>query len=259
MRSYQVWSGVWNLAEHTVTYPWGYIDYGIRAVVTTATTAGGLSSVKGSVIDAAAGAVYLIYPDYDPGHSPKGNGAKNAALSDFTAMGVIYGMTVNAQVETLDTSDWYVMQSSGRTYLAGTAIVLVGGQGVHACVRYYENQRIAPVYPGFEGTTIYLYTRTGVKLTSTALDSTLFGNGISYHQDMFLVEYFMDSDGNAVFIIYGYGWKGSFAGGRYFKSTIYPSIGTYTHAYYVYQWNDASGNNDGFPDLDEITLVTSGD
>ena len=214
------------------------------------------SSVKGSVIDAAAGAVYFIYPDYDPTHA-KPNGAAAAALSDFTALGVLYGMTVNVQSECLDTSPACVEQPIGRPSMTGKAVVLVGGQSVHASVRYYDNQRIAPVYPTVEGTMYYWYTRAGVKLTSTAFDSTLFGNGISYHQDMFVIEYFMDGNGNAVFIIYGYGWKGSFAGGRYFKSTIYPNIASYTHAYYIYQWNDL--NNDGFPDLNEITLVTSGD
>ena len=64
----------------------------------------GLPSVKSSIIEAAGGSVYLIYPDYDPGHSPKGNGAKNAALSDFTAMGVVYGMTANQQITILDTT-----------------------------------------------------------------------------------------------------------------------------------------------------------
>jgi len=228
--------------------PYSRIGYAVYAV---------LSAAGSAVINAPAWNVFLIYPDYDPGHSPKDNGAKNAALSDFTAMGVIYGMTVNTQVETLDTSATHVTQSTGRPLLVEKAVVLVGGQAVHACVRYYENQRIAPVYPSVEGTMYYWYTRAGVKLASTAFDSTLFGNGISYHQDMFVVECFQDSDGNVVFVIYGYGWKGSFAGGRYFKSTIYPNISTYTHAYYIYQWIDA--NNDGFPDLNEITLVTSGD
>jgi len=215
-----------------------------------------LSSVRGSVIEAAPGSVYFIYPDYDPSHV-KGNGVKAAALSDFTALGVIYGMTVNVQLECLDTSSSCVEQSAGMPLPSGKATVLVGGQGVHASVRYYDAQRISPVYPSVEGTMYYWYTRSGVKLTSTAFDSTLFGDGISYHQDMFVIEYFMDGNGNAVFIIYGYGWKGSFAGGRYFESTIYPNISTYTHAYYIYQWNDV--NNDGFPDLNEITQVAYGD
>ena len=240
---------MWGLGWYS---PDAYADYVVAAPPPPLP----LSSVKGSVIDAAAGAVYFIYPDYDPSHV-KHNGAGAAALSDFTALGFVYGMTVNTQVNALDTSATYVTQSNGKPLVSGKGIVLVGGQAVHACVRYYENQRIAPVYPSVEGTMYYWYTKSGVKLTNTGMDSTLFGNRISYHQDMFVVEYFVDGSGNAVFVIYGYGWKGSFAGGEYFKSIIYPNIGTYTHAYYIYQWVDA--NNDGFPDLNEITPVTNGD
>jgi hypothetical protein len=206
--------------------------------------------------DAATGSVYFIYPDYDPSHV-KPNGAGAAALSDFTALGFVYGMTVNTQVNALDTSATYVTQSNGKPLVSGKGIVLVGGQAVHACVRYYENQRIAPVYPQVEGTMYYWYTKAGVKLTNTGMDSTLFGNRISYHQDMFIVENFADDSGNAVFVIYGYGWKGSFAGGEYFKSIIYPNIDSYTHAYYIFNWVDANG--DSFPDINEITQVTSGD
>jgi len=108
-----------------------------------------------------------------------------------------------------------------------------------------------------EGTTYYWYTKAGAKLTATAMSKSVFGDGITYHQDMFVVEHLLDVNGNAVFIVYGYGWKGSFAGGRYFKAVIYPDISGYTHAYYIYRWID--GNNDGFPDLNEITQVTYGD
>ena len=108
---------------------------------------------------------------------------------------------------------------------------------MHACVRYYETQRIAPVYCGVEGSTIYWYTKAGVKIPETALSTSVFDVGYAYHQDMFVVEFFLDSDGNTVFVIYGYGWKGSFAAGKFFKSTIYPNISSYTHGYYIYLWN----------------------
>ena len=92
-----------------------------------------LSSVKSSIIDAAAGSVYFIYPDYDPSHL-KGNGAIAASLSDFTALGFIYGMTANTQLECLDTPSSYVVQSSGKPSLTGKGIVLVGRTGC-ACMR----------------------------------------------------------------------------------------------------------------------------
>jgi len=244
----------WNLVSWTRRTT---RDYAIRAEVQPITPGTvPLSSVGNSIINAVAGSVYFIYPDYDPGHS-KGNGAIAAALSDFTAMGAINGMTANTQLACLDTSSSYVTQSNGKPSMTGKGIVLVGGPIVHACVKYYEGQRIAPVYFGMEGSKCYWYTKAGVKLSQTAMDTSVFNVGLAYHQDMFVVETFLDSNGNTVFIIYGYGWKGSFAGGTFFKSVIYPNISSYTHAYYIYKWNDT--NNDGFPDLNEISQVTYGD
>jgi hypothetical protein len=75
---------------------------------------------------------------------------------------------------------------------------------------------------------------------------------------MFVIETFMDSSDNQVYIVYGYGWKGTFAGGKFFKFVIHPSISSYTDSYYVFRWID--GDSDGFVDLDEIntTPVVSG-
>ena len=73
---------------------------------------------------------------------------------------------------------------------------------------------------------------------------------------MFLIEAFTDANGNLVMIIYGFGWKGTFAGGLYFKNRVYPSIGTFTDAWYIYRWADQNGN--GFVELNEITLVNHG-
>ena len=81
---------------------------------------------------------------------------------------------------------------------------------------------------------------------------------VSNSQDMFLIEAFIDNSGNKVFIVYGYGWKGTFAAGLFFKSIICPNMSSYSNAYYVYRWTDSNG--DGFVDLNEIdmTPVASG-
>jgi hypothetical protein len=77
-------------------------------------------------------------------------------------------------------------------------------------------------------------------------------------QDMFVMESFIDSAGNKVFILYGYGWKGTFAAGQFFKFVVYPNIESYTDSYYVFKWID--NDSDGFVDLDEIdtTPIVSG-
>ena len=54
-------------------------------------------------------------------------------------------------------------------------------------------------------------------------------------------------------IIYGYEWKGTFAGGKFFKFIMHPNIDNYTGAYYVFKWTD--NNGDSFVDLDEISTT----
>lgn len=77
------------------------------------------------------------------------------------------------------------------------------------------------------------------------------------HNDLFLVETFQDTNGNFVLIIYGLGWKGTFAGGVYFKEVIKPGLytGYYVANAYVYEWVDGSAGNpfDGVPQTGEIT------
>ena len=76
---------------------------------------------------------------------------------------------------------------------------------------------------------------------------------------MFIVEYFMDANNNKVFIIYGFAWKGTYIGGVFFKTNILPNIASFTHSWYIYQWNDVNGN--GLPDPYEVntTPVCYGD
>ncbi len=67
---------------------------------------------------------------------------------------------------------------------------------------------------------------------------------------MFLVERFTDSSGNTIYYMYGYGWKGTFAAGKFFKFVIAPNMSSYTGSFYVFRWTDA--DSDSFVDLDEI-------
>lgn len=85
-----------------------------------------------------------------------------------------------------------------------------------------------------------------------------FSQILAGNQDMFVVESFIDNSGNNIFIVYGYGWKATFAGGKFFKFIIYPNIENYTGSYYVFEWIDLNG--DEFVDLNEIntTPVISG-
>ncbi len=119
---------------------------------------------------------------------------------------------------------------------------------MNAPVNYYEKNRFAPVYFQWDqiNNVYYWYTADGTRLDETAMSAS----HVSNDQDMFVIEAFFDDVGNRVFIIYGYGWKGTFAGGLFFKSVIQPNINSYSSSCYIHRWSDSNG--DGFVDIDEI-------
>jgi len=189
--------------------------------------------------------VYFVYPDYG-GFKPAGVGY--AWLSDWTATGFLVGMCSNRQHENTDTNSTMIDTTCGAVKLRDATVVLFGGPKVNAPVHYYESNRMAPLYFHEEGGTCHWYRSDGMRIDETALPSSQLSS-----QDMFVVESFIDGSGNMVFIIYGYGWKGTFAGGKFFKFVMYPNIGSYTASHYVYKWNDS--NNDGFVDMNEISTI----
>jgi hypothetical protein len=203
-----------------------------------------LSDISSLIIDAAQDTVCFIYPDYS-GSKPPGVG--HAALSDWTATGFIIGMCSNSQNETTDTDVSIIDSSNGMVILNDGIMVLFGGPLVNSAVNYYEVNRVAPLYWRSVGGIYYWYTANGTRLDATAMPFSQIASGT---QDMFVIETFMDSSDNQVYIVYGYGWKGTFAGGKFFKFEIFPSISSYTDSYYVFRWTD--DDVDGFVDLDEI-------
>lgn len=203
------------------------------------------------IVNSPMGSVYFVYPNFE---GVKPLGVKRAYLSDWTAMGYLIGMCSNRQNELTDTDTSIVDMRDGTVKLEGGTIILTGGPLVNALVYYYEVNRIAPLYWRNVGGINYWYEADGTCLEETALSYT----DIQAGQDMFIVESLIDESGNKILAIYGYGWKGTFAGGKFFKFSIYPNISSYTESYYIFKWID--NNNNGFVDLDEIstTPVASG-
>jgi hypothetical protein len=136
-----------------------------------------------------------------------------------------------------------VNQITGAPMFNDKAIVVSGGPLVSVLVKYYETNKIAPVYYKVDDGKRYWFLSNGTRIDETGLNPS--SNG-----DMFVVEHFLDPMGNTVLIIYGYTGKGTFAGARFFKTVIYGNIRDYSHSYYVFHWVDA--NNDSFPDMNEI-------
>jgi len=206
----------------------------------------GLASFATDVVQADANSVYFIFPDNDPSHS-KPPGVSPAWLSDWTAIGFLYGMCNNMPQNTApDTRANLFNSQTGAPLITASRLVLFGGPLVSAPVHYYEANRLAPLYFQNDGGVWYWYRADGTRLEETGLTPDQMKAG----QNMFVVEAFTDNSGNRVFIVYGYGWKGTFAAGLFFKSVIYPDISSYSNSWYVYRWNDS--NKDGFVDLGEI-------
>lgn len=210
-----------------------------------------LYSLQSRTFGAAPNRVYFIYPDY--GHAQyKLPGVGLAALSDWSAMGILYGMCSNIQNDGLDTNGILVDLSSGSPVFSEKSVVVMGGRGVHNVVYYYEDRKLAPLYFSCDAATYYLKKRDGSTVGSISISELT-----DLHRDIFVLEAFTDLKGNAVLIAYGITWKGTFAAGLYLKSVIAPSLASYSHAWYVFRWDDLNG--DGMIDLSEITQIANGD
>jgi hypothetical protein len=208
---------------------------------------------SGSVLDASSDIVgadentlYFVYPNYAGAKPP---GVVYAWLSDWTALGFIAGMCSKTQHEVTDTNPAVIDTGTGEVRLQNTTVVLFGGPAVDAPVHYYEQNRIAPLYWQNDGGTYYFYKANGSRLDATNLTYTQMSSG----HNLFVVESFTDNSGNRVYIFYGYGWKGTFAAGKFFKFIMYPDISSYTNSYYIFRWDD--NNQDGFVDLNEISTT----
>jgi hypothetical protein len=128
----------------------------------------------------------------------------------------------------------------------GDFIVLVGGPCAHACVKFYEDTKQAPLIQKWTDAYIWFETRDG----KIANETFVARSDLNEHYDMFVIEFFRDNDGRNVLIYYGNNWQGTLAAGRYFSQMIYPRISDYNRAYYIFDWVDS--NNDTLPDVGEV-------
>ena len=165
-------------------------------------------------------------------------------------MGYVFGSLTNMpQITALDTDSSVIDQSTGAPKVSNKVVVLFGGPLVNEVVHYYESNGIAPLHwvliGGFVSGTEYYYNRQGQPVASIPL-SVLGPEG----QDMGLIEAFMDQNGNTVIIFSGFGWKGTFVSGVYFKAVLVSQLSTMPDSWYIYSWVDGNGN--GFAEVSEV-------
>ena len=213
-----------------------------------------LSEASTEILSAPASRAYFIYANPYRMVSSSAEWQAAFAAYDATASGIIYGLCTNEQKICYDSDASVVVAKTGsgqpsnygEVLVSGRSVVVMGGPIPNWVVDYYERTGQTPLKYSGNGTHHCFLTQTGstVAALSASADFT--------HNDMFVVMVFQDTKGNFVLIIYGLGWKGTFAGGIYFKEVIKPSLATYTKRAYVFKWID-SGVMDGVPQAGEIT------
>jgi hypothetical protein len=203
------------------------------------------------MLNAPAGTVYFIFPDGNTAH-PKPPGVGYAALSDWTALGFVYGALANMpQITALDTNSTYVDPATGAPRIHDSIIVLFAGTLVNSVVHYYEQNRIAPLWWSLEGDwstgTMYYRTRSGAVAAAMPIQTAIGGSA-----DMALLEAFRDANGNTVIIYSGFGGQGTFTSGSYFKTVLSQdgNLAGLTDSWYFYSWTDRNGN--GFAEYYEV-------
>jgi hypothetical protein len=144
---------------------------------------------------------------------------------------------------------------------ADTTLLLTGGPNPSNLVKYYEQNRLAPVcYRAFEDAGVAYSCLESPCGSATCIAGTQVRSAdLGWpDQDYFVIEFFPDPTRSIdVAIVYGYGARGSTAAGYLFGNTICPSLDTYNYRWYVYHWIDSAGG-DGVPGPgDQFLLVAN--
>jgi len=180
--------------------------------------------------------------------------------NDNQAIGYLYGAASNPQILSSVLDPTLVDQLTGRPlYMHGIdhPVVSTGGPSANKLTNYYEDSRMAALrasvtaYPGAVGFVL----RDGTTIPGAKIPwETDFS-----HNDLFLVELFIDDFGNMVMIVYGITHLGTLAGGTYVHEVILQHPGLYQYSWGIYRSTDSPEKPDSIPQRNEISLVFSED
>lgn len=199
--------------------------------------------------------VRMIHPSTESG---KPLGCPSAMVTDWLASAYVHEKLESCS-EGYDTDSLFVDQITGKPVgVPGTGIVTFGGPVVNPVVKYSEDPGTvagdrAPVkYHGESGNCIFR-EKDGSDIPGASLPVSEVNTG----KDMFVIELFQDVGGRNILIIYGFGWQGTYAAGKYFDQIVYPDQESYICHYIIGKWEDTNG--DGFVnapnDGDTYTLI----
>ncbi|HEY1958256.1 MAG TPA: hypothetical protein VGH28_21715 [Polyangiaceae bacterium] len=146
------------------------------------------------------------------------------------------------------------IDDAGRPLLGpGDTYVAAGGGFGQNEVAYMGSTFEAPVYVTGDANSISFNKSSDKTLIVQAQNTVL-----TAHHDYFVAYTAVEPvSGTLVFNVYGFYAPGTAAGAYWFRTQVAPSVGTFTKAFYVYEWTDT--DSDGLPSAgDTFTLVASG-
>lgn len=221
------------------------IHYGHGRINARKAVANSIALIGSKVADASANSVHFLYVNPD-------ENTKSSAAYDAIASGILYGFSSNPQHQqfTSATDLTYESGELNTSKINNSVIILFGGPCAQKTVGYYEEEGLAPLRFTANSTHYMFVTQTNV--TAAALSRN---KVVSGHEDMFIIEVFTDKT-NLFVIMYGFGWRGTWAGGIYFKEVISHNFNDYSEDCYVFHWIDDSAQ-DGIPQSSEIRQENS--
>lgn len=203
-----------------------------------------LSSVGNMIISAGSGTVYFVY------NNPQ-QLSRAEATYDAVSGAIIYGLCKNIQNQGfVSTQNWLLETGAVDTStIKNSVVAFFGGPCTHKAVKYYESALLAPVKFA-ANTSHYMFVAQNGTVLATLL-KTIVDSGL---EDLIVMEIFKDSS-NTILIIYGFDWKGTWAGGICFKDLIVNNF-SYDKTCYIFHWIDTQPNNE-VPGSSEIHLETT--
>lgn len=202
--------------------------------------------------------VSMVYPDTVGG---KALNCGAAWVTDWLASAFVYGHLKSCE-EGLDTDPNFIDQVTGNAMgEAGKGIICFGGQFVSPLVKYAESEGTkaedrAPIKFHLEDGTFRFQYANGTDIPGAELPQSV----INIDEDMFVIEVYKDGAGRYVMLVYGFGWKGTYAAGKYFEKSVLSNFDSYKSQWIIVRWEDANG--DGFVNSpgggDSYTMVATG-
>lgn len=200
----------------------------------------------------------MIYPS-DGAEKPLGCCA--AAVSDWLSSAFFF-VELQGVKEGLDTDGSFIDQATGVALgEPDTGVISLGGPSVNPIAMYAEAESTpledrAPIQFHSEGDVFYFRSRDGTDIPGASLPIGV----INVDMDIFVIETYVDGGDRYILLSYGFGWKGTYAAGKYFNTVVHPNLESYTYSWIIVKWEDTNG--DGFVnteiDGDSYTLIASG-